>query len=49
VVREMLAAAAQAVGASETLGTFLCNFTSTSFLRTCICKNISELELKILD
>jgi hypothetical protein len=34
----MPAAAAQAMGASETLGAFLCNFTSTSFLRTCVCK-----------
>jgi hypothetical protein len=49
MVREMPAAAAQTVGASETLVEFLCNFTSTSFIRTCVCKNISELELKILD
>jgi hypothetical protein len=38
-------ATAQAVGASKTL----CNFTSTPILRTCVCKNISKLELKILD
>jgi hypothetical protein len=49
MVREMPSAAAQAVGASETLGVFLCNLTSTSFLRTYVCNNISELELKILD
>jgi hypothetical protein len=38
MVRETPVAAAQAMGASETPRAFFCNFTSTSFLRTCICK-----------
>jgi hypothetical protein len=49
VVRETPAAAAQIEGASKTLRALLFNFTSTPFLRTCVCKNILELELKILD
>jgi hypothetical protein len=40
-------AAAREVGASKTLGAFHCNFTSTPFIRICVCKNISKLEQAI--
>jgi hypothetical protein len=42
-------AAARAVGASKTLSAFLCNFTSTPFIRICICKNINQNWNKLYD
>jgi hypothetical protein len=41
-----VAAAARAVGASKIPRAFLCNFTSTPFIRTRVCKNILELDTR---
>jgi hypothetical protein len=47
VVRETPTTTARAVEASKTPRAFLFNFTSTSFLRTCVSNNISELKKSI--